>query len=173
MSQLEISKKFDYPKELLYEAWTNPEHLKQWWKPMGKQLIKVENDTRPGGAISYVFEDEILVIDGKYERVSPNDLLEYTWNWHFKQESIHDAAHHLSVRFEGANEHAMITITQEGFEDAESIHPHRKGWGQALEQLRAHVSEQQQNLTKEEAEKQRPPITGYMETPEQQKVGGG
>src|SRR6187551_3239109 len=101
MSTLQISKEFQVSKEQLFSAWTDPAQLKQWWKPLGKQLVHVENNLAPGGTVKYEFEDDHLAIHGIYEKVAVNELLEYTWNWHVKAASVNDAAYKLSVVFEG------------------------------------------------------------------------
>jgi len=43
-SQMNISKQFSCSKEKLFAAWTSPEQLKQWWKPLGKQLKEFINN---------------------------------------------------------------------------------------------------------------------------------
>lgn len=40
---------FDAPRELVWEAWTNPEHLARWWGPKGFTNTFHEFDLRPGG----------------------------------------------------------------------------------------------------------------------------
>jgi len=40
---------FDAPRELVFRAWTDPEHLAQWWGPHGFTNPVCEVDLRPGG----------------------------------------------------------------------------------------------------------------------------
>jgi uncharacterized protein YndB with AHSA1/START domain len=40
---------FDAPRELVFEAWTNPKHLVQWWGPHGFTTTIRAIDVRPGG----------------------------------------------------------------------------------------------------------------------------
>jgi uncharacterized protein YndB with AHSA1/START domain len=49
--QLAISRVFDAPRELVYRAFTDPDHLAEWWGPMGNSLPREEIgfDVRPGG----------------------------------------------------------------------------------------------------------------------------
>lgn len=173
MAILEISKEFDCSKEKLYKAWTEPDQLKEWWKPLGNQLNKVDSDIRPGGAVKYQFENNGLLIDGVYEKAEDN-LLEYSWNWHVQAEPIDDAEYRLSVQFEGDEHTASLTVKQDGFKDDVHIKPHQQGWEDALEQLKIYLEQPQQTHSSDSSsQKQHPPIAGYMETPEQQKVGGG
>ena len=46
---LRIERVFDAPRELVFEAWTNPEQLLQWYAPRGCTVRFVEIDVRPGG----------------------------------------------------------------------------------------------------------------------------
>ena len=184
-SNLNVSKQFNCSKEALYSAWTQPEQLKLWWKPMGNTLTDVVNDIKEGGEVKYVFKENRLTINGKYEKVKEHDLLEYTWNWHISSEPIPEAPYKLSVQFEGDEKNSSILVTQTGFKKDESVQPHQQGWEQGLQQLQDFLSknsvlnnngtDSNSGVSREvQAEKEyMPPVTGYMETPEQSKVAGG
>jgi uncharacterized protein YndB with AHSA1/START domain len=47
--ELVISRILDAPRELVWEAWINPEHLKNWWGPTGFTNTIHTMDVRPGG----------------------------------------------------------------------------------------------------------------------------
>ncbi len=173
MDTLEISKDFNCSKEKLYKAWTEPDQLKQWWQPLGNKLTAVKNEIKQGGELCYKFENNGLFIDGAYEKAEA-DLLEYSWNWHMQTDAANDATYKLSVHFNGDDEHASLNIKQDGFKNEEYIKPHQQGWDAALEQLKKYLGGNTQKATcSPQQQKQHPPISGYMETPEQQKVGGG
>jgi uncharacterized protein YndB with AHSA1/START domain len=46
-----ITREFDAPRELVFQAWTDPKHLAQWWGPKGFTNPVCEWDVRPGGKI--------------------------------------------------------------------------------------------------------------------------
>ncbi len=48
-ADLVLERTLDAPLELVWRAWTDPEHLKQWWAPRPYQTPEVELDLRPGG----------------------------------------------------------------------------------------------------------------------------
>jgi uncharacterized protein YndB with AHSA1/START domain len=48
-----ISRVFDVPRDLVFNAWTESEHLKQWFGPKGFSLPACKNDPRPGGVFHY------------------------------------------------------------------------------------------------------------------------
>jgi len=48
---LVLTRVFDAPRQLVWEAWTNPRHLAQWWGPHEFTAPRAEMDVRPGGAL--------------------------------------------------------------------------------------------------------------------------
>jgi uncharacterized protein YndB with AHSA1/START domain len=44
---------FDAPREDVFEAWTEPEQITQWWDPTGTPLAACAVDLRPGGAFAF------------------------------------------------------------------------------------------------------------------------
>lgn len=48
-TDLVLERILDAPRDLVWKAWTNPEHLKQWWAPRPYQTPEAEFDLRPGG----------------------------------------------------------------------------------------------------------------------------
>lgn len=45
---------FDAPRELVFDVWTNPEHVSHWWGPDGFTTTTLEWDLRPGGTWRFV-----------------------------------------------------------------------------------------------------------------------
>jgi uncharacterized protein YndB with AHSA1/START domain len=48
-----ISRVFDAPRELVWKAFTDPEHMKHWWGPKGFTVRAANMDFRPGGSYHY------------------------------------------------------------------------------------------------------------------------
>ncbi|MFC0214011.1 SRPBCC family protein [Paenibacillus chartarius] len=78
---LTVQRSFPAPRELVYEAWTDPKHLPHWWGPEGFTLTVQDIDVRPGGVWRYVMHgpdgtdyDNII----RYIDVDPPQLLLYT-----------------------------------------------------------------------------------------------
>jgi uncharacterized protein YndB with AHSA1/START domain len=53
--EIVLTQVFDAPRELVFEAWTNPEHLNRWFGPKGFTLTTHEADIRVGGRWRFVF----------------------------------------------------------------------------------------------------------------------
>ncbi len=50
--EIVIARVFDAPRELLFDAWTSPEHVQQWWGPKGYESYDCQIDLRVGGQFS-------------------------------------------------------------------------------------------------------------------------
>lgn len=78
-----VTRTFDAPARLVFEAWTKPELFKQWWVPrsMGMTLRSCELDVRTGGKYRLVFGEDPanpMVFFGKYLDVVPNQRIVWT-----------------------------------------------------------------------------------------------
>ena len=48
--EIVFTREFDAPRELVFEVWTDPKHLDQWWGPNGFRTESSAMDLRPGGS---------------------------------------------------------------------------------------------------------------------------
>jgi uncharacterized protein YndB with AHSA1/START domain len=81
--ELIVTRTFDAPARLVFEAWTKPELFKRWWVPksMGMSLLSCELDVRTGGKYRLVFAvDGSKTMDffGMYIEVTPHSRLVWT-----------------------------------------------------------------------------------------------
>lgn len=53
--EIVITRVYDAPRELVFEAWTNPEHIVRWFGPKGFELTTHEIDIRVGGRWRFDF----------------------------------------------------------------------------------------------------------------------
>ncbi|HET6540025.1 MAG TPA: SRPBCC domain-containing protein [Chryseolinea sp.] len=51
---LTLKRTFNVPVKLVWEAWTKPEHIAQWWGPKGMKTNIVEHNFKVGGKWKYV-----------------------------------------------------------------------------------------------------------------------
>ncbi len=138
--KIELQQHFDVPVEKLYEAWTNPEHLKQWWKPIENKLQEVTNELREGGKVEYIFEENKLHISGNYIKVKENELLQYTWNWELPDDAIRNSPYKLTIQFRKEDNGSSIHVTQDAFTNEEGMLPHQQGWKKGLNDLSEYLS---------------------------------
>ena len=81
--EMVVTRTFDGPARLVFEAWTKPELLKRWWAPKsaGVSLISCEADVRAGGSYRFEFGHEgstLMAFYGKYIEVIPYSRLVWT-----------------------------------------------------------------------------------------------
>jgi uncharacterized protein YndB with AHSA1/START domain len=81
--ELVVTRTFNGPARIVFEAWTKPEMLKRWWAPksMGMSLVSCEADVRVGG--KYRFEighgdSNTMAFFGRYIEVTPPSRLVWT-----------------------------------------------------------------------------------------------
>ena len=81
--ELVVTRTFNAPAHIVFQAWTTPELFKQWWVPksMGMLLRSCEMDVRTGGRYRLVFGDDASNPDeffGRYIEVIPHSRLVWT-----------------------------------------------------------------------------------------------
>jgi uncharacterized protein YndB with AHSA1/START domain len=75
-----VTRTFNAPARIVFEAWTEPELFKQWWVPksMGMVLRSCEMDVRVGGGYRLEFEPDAMAFFGTYLEVTPHSRLVWT-----------------------------------------------------------------------------------------------
>ena len=79
--ELVVTRTVNGPARIVFEAWTKPELIKQWWVPksMGMSLLSCEMDVRAGGKYRFVFDaPEPMAFFGRYTEVTPYSRLAWT-----------------------------------------------------------------------------------------------
>jgi uncharacterized protein YndB with AHSA1/START domain len=78
--ELVITRTFDGPARIVFDAWTKPELLRRWWAPrsLGVSLFECDADVRVGGAYRYVFgrdRESAMAFSGRYTEVAPHSRI--------------------------------------------------------------------------------------------------
>ena len=81
--ELVVTRMFNGPTHIVFDAWTRPELLKRWWTPksLGVSLFECESDLRVGGTYRYAFGRDPKnpeVFSGRYMEVRPPSRLVLT-----------------------------------------------------------------------------------------------
>src|SRR5262245_2615253 len=81
--ELVVTRTFNGPARIVFEAWTKPELFKQWWVPksMNASLLSCEMDVRVGGKYRLVFGNDAskpMEFFGRYIEVTPHLRLVWT-----------------------------------------------------------------------------------------------
>src|SRR3954449_6620215 len=77
--ELVVTRTFNGPARLVFDAWTKPELFRKWWVPqsMGMTLRSLEMDARTGGSYRLDFGDGMDFF-GKYLEVTPHSRIVWT-----------------------------------------------------------------------------------------------
>jgi uncharacterized protein YndB with AHSA1/START domain len=105
-----VTRTFDAPARIVFEAWTRPELFKRWWVPksIGLKLLSLEQDVRVGGGYRLVFDlgdGKTMAFFGKYVEVEPPSRLAWT-----NEESEDGAV--STVTFEEKDGRTHLTFTE-------------------------------------------------------------
>ena len=78
--ELVVTRIFDGPARIVFEAWTKPELFRRWWVPrsLGMSLRSCEMDVRVGGTYRLEFEPDGMAFFGTYLEVTPHARLVWT-----------------------------------------------------------------------------------------------
>jgi uncharacterized protein YndB with AHSA1/START domain len=82
--EMTVTRTFNGPARIVYEAWSNPEIFRQWWTPksFGMTIHSCEIDMRTGGTyrlvISHPSMGEPMAFFGKYLDVVPRSRIVWT-----------------------------------------------------------------------------------------------
>ena len=82
--ELVVTRTFNGPARLVFEAWTKPELLTRWWAPksFGVSFLSCEADVRVGGKYRFVFghaaSEQPMEFFGRYVEVTPHSRLVWT-----------------------------------------------------------------------------------------------
>lgn len=139
---LTLKRTFDAPVKLVWEAWTQPEHLINWWAPKGMKSDIVEHDFRVGGKWKYVIpmpDGSEFISDGEYLEIVEFKKIITTANFKPMTEGVE-----LQVLFEENGDRTNFTFnvvhqTEEYCKQQEKMGFYN-GWGTAFDRLEAFVS---------------------------------
>jgi uncharacterized protein YndB with AHSA1/START domain len=83
-NELEMTRVFDAPKALVFEAHSKPEHIKRWWGLREHEMIHCEMDFKPGGKWRFVQRapnGEEYGFRGEYREIVKNERITWTFEY--------------------------------------------------------------------------------------------
>ena len=140
-----VERVFDAPRELVWQAWTDPEHFKQWWGPKGFTSPSVEIDLQVGGKyfLSMTSPDgeNTYYNTGVYREITPQERLVFTQSGADAQGNAVAMGEgmpmetEVTVTFEDLGGKTRLTLKQAGFPSNEMSEMAGEGWRQSFEKL--------------------------------------
>lgn len=139
--ELVVTRTFNGPARLVFEAWTRPELFRRWWVPKstGMTLLSLEMDVRVGGTYRLVFShpslEQPMAFFGRYIEVTPHSRLVWT------NDEGGDGGAVTTVTFEEGGGETMVVVrdlypSREALDEAIASES-TGGWPEQFEQLDA------------------------------------
>jgi uncharacterized protein YndB with AHSA1/START domain len=78
---LVMTRRFEAPRHLIWRAWTEPQHLMQWFTPAPWRMLNCQVDLRPGGALRWTMrspQGEESTHEACYLEIVENERLVWT-----------------------------------------------------------------------------------------------
>ena len=152
--ELQITRVFDAPRELVWKVWTDPEHMKHWCGPRQFTATHVENDGRPGGRWRLCLHSDgfdtgdgvlrklDLCQGGENREVVAPERLVYTFQW---DESTGLGSHEtvVTVTFEEHDGKTTMNFHQAFFVTDKDRDGHVLGWNSSFDKLQDYLGEVQ------------------------------
>ncbi|WP_395682082.1 SRPBCC family protein [Dokdonella sp.] len=106
-----VTRTFDAPARLVFQAWSNPELFKKWWVPrsMGMTLRSCDMDVLTGGKYRLVFGDDpanTMAFFGRYIEVVPDQRIVWT------NEESGDPGSVTTVTFEERDGRTLLVMSE-------------------------------------------------------------
>src|SRR5688572_23579392 len=83
-TEIVMTREFDAPKDLVYEAHTSAEHMRNWWGPRRYEVASCEVDFRVGGKWRVVHkgpDGDEHAFRGEYREIVPNEKITWTFEY--------------------------------------------------------------------------------------------
>ncbi len=139
---IHISKVVRAKRERVFDAWTRPEMIQQWFGPGEMSSVRASTDVRVGGAYKLEMSSECdgssetrkdgpAIATGVYQKIISNELLCFTWrgNWDGDVDTL------VTVLFKDVPDGTEVTLIHENLPSNKSRESHQQGWLGSLDKL--------------------------------------
>lgn len=147
--ELVITRTLNFPREIVWKAWTDPEHVQHWWGPRGFTSPVCRNDFRVGGRYLYCMrspEGEDYWNTGVYLEIVPLERIVHTDSFSDAEGHVVPASHYglsadfpletlLTEIFEDLRGKTRLTLRQSGLPAGTDAESARQGWDEAIDRL--------------------------------------
>jgi glutathione S-transferase len=141
-TSLEIKRFIKAPRERIYQAWTDPAQLKEWWGPEGVRTRNFTADARVGGKYRWDLfnqEGEEMSVFGEYQELVPGKKIVFTWKWDDHENwETHNSV--VTVELSDRDGGTEVRLTHEKLPSEESRDRHNEGWNSVLDRLEKYLS---------------------------------
>ena len=130
-----VRRRMPAPREVVFEAWIDPEGIREWMCPGNATSAEAVLDVRVGGSFRIVMKapDKDHVHTGTYQTVDPPSKLVFTWS---AADNPRDMTM-VTVEFFPHGDESELVITHEKFLKPDVAKRYEGGWGTIAEKFAA------------------------------------
>jgi uncharacterized protein YndB with AHSA1/START domain len=135
--RISIRRKMSAPREVVYEAWIDPQGIREWMCPGDVTSAQAVQDVRAGGSYRIVMKgkERDHVHTGVYQVVEPNAKLVLTWT-----EEGNEVTTLVTVEFLAHGNESELVLTHERFTKSDVAKRYENGWGTIAQKLSAYLA---------------------------------
>ena len=136
--ELVITRVFDAPRTLVWQAWTDPAQVARWMGPRGFTGTVERLDARVGGAYRFHLhapDGSDLWMQGVHREIVPPERLVNTYVWADAEGRPKGPETLLTITLSEHQGKTTLTLRQTLFETVTARDAHREGWSSALDCL--------------------------------------
>jgi uncharacterized protein YndB with AHSA1/START domain len=148
-NELVITRIFCAPGDLIWRAWTDPEHLKKWWGPKNFSTPVSKIDFRVGGRYLHCMrspEGQEFWSTGTYKEIVPRERIVCTDSFADAEGNVVPATHYgisadfpmeleVTVMFEEQDGQTKMTLRHIGIPEGEMKDQTGAGWNESFDKL--------------------------------------
>jgi uncharacterized protein YndB with AHSA1/START domain len=156
--ELIITRTFDAPRELVWKAWTEPEHVMRWWGPKNFTAPVSKIDLRVGGTTLNCMRGagpDGVVRDfwstGVYREIVPQKKLVCTDSFADEKGNVVPASHYgmegdwplellITVTFDETGGKTTMTLRHEGMPAGRNRELAEVGWNESFDKLAEYLA---------------------------------
>lgn len=134
---LRLTRLFKAPRSLLFEMWSNPEHMRNWGCPVGFTVVYSNIDFRVGGAWSSCMRSPQSIdhrLGGKYLEIVQDERIVYSSAWLDDNDNPVQSSV-ITLSFKSIGDDTELILEQAPFETVSSRDSHQHGWIESLTNL--------------------------------------
>lgn len=122
----------------VFEAWLDPESLREWMCPGALTVADVQIDARVGGLFRIVMRGQAgeFMHTGEYREIRPPERLVFTW----RSQATHWKDSLVTVELSAQGENTELTLSHELLPDEEATRQHTQGWQSIGDKLALYFS---------------------------------
>lgn len=148
-----ITREFDAPRELVWKAWTDPEHFARWWGPADYSAPSIHMDARPGGSYLWCMRNDedgnTVWTTGTFREVHAPSKLVYVTSFADADGNVVPASHYgmdsvpmemeVTVTLEDIGGRTRMTVQHIGL-PGEYRDEASAGWTESFDKLAASLA---------------------------------